>query len=251
MDKYTLKTAFRKSFLGVVWRIEADITAGILAIETRDSDTGSPSFSVIEYKTGISFVNEKRYGDRNWSLAGIISEKLILRAWGQNTPEGAGVVCIDAVTGGVLWEQFNYTLVSFENQLLVVRHRNFASGYEQYLNPLNGHLTEKNNLPNKPTGPDIVLPQRYVGDIPPFLESYDVKGDLFCCQVEDRTVWAFHETTDDTYRIRLIVSRGLKLLTERIIISDLAKAAPELFFIISNQLFFIGDNKREIVAYLV
>jgi len=251
MDKYTLKTAFRKSFLGVVWRIEADTTTGILALETRDPDTGSPSFSAIEYKTGISCVNEKPYGDRNWSLAGILGGKLILRAWGQNTPEGAGIACMDAKSGAILWEQFNYTLVSVHNQLIVVRHRNFASGYEQYLNPIDGHLTEKNNTLTKPQGPDIVLPQRYVGNMPPFLEHYAIKGDLLYCHVEDRTIWAFHEATDLTYRIRLIVSSGLEMLTDTIMISDLPKAAPELFFVIGRQLFFIGDNKREIVAYLV
>ncbi len=251
MDKYTLKTAFRKSFFGVVWRIEADPAAGILAIETREPDTGIPSFSAIEYHTGVSSVDEKRYGDRNWSLAGVVDGKLILRAWGQNTPEGAGVVCMDASTGNVLWEQFNYTLISLENRQLIVRHRNFASGYEQYLNPRDGSLAEKNNLPNKPTGSEIVLPQRHVGDMPLFLENFDVKGELLFCRVGDRTVWAFHEAEDRTYRIRLVVSRGLKILTDRVMVSDLPKMAPELFFMINDYLFFIGDNKREIVAYLV
>lgn len=251
MDKYTLKTAFRKSFLGVVWRIEADTDTGILAIETRDPDTGIPSFSAIEYNTGVSFVDEKRYGDRNWSLAGIVGGKLILRAWGQNTPEGAGVVCIDATGGNILWEQFNYTLISIKHQQLVVRHRNFASGYEQYLNPLDGSLTKKDSTLNKPTGPEIVLPQRYVADVPPVLESYDIKGDLFFCHVGNRIIWAFHEADNHTYRIRLVVSIGLKMLTDPIVVSDLPKMAPELFFMINDQLFFIGDNKREIVAYLV
>jgi len=251
MDKYTLKTAFRKSFLGVVWRIEADTATGILAIETRDPDTGVPSFAAIEYSTGISLIDEIQYGDRNWALAGVTDGKLILRAWGQNTPEGAGVACIDATTGNVLWEQFNYTLVSLENRQLVVRHRNFASGYEQYLTPLDGSLTKKNKVINKPTEPEIVLPKRYIGDTPLFLEGYDIKGELFFCSVEDRNVWAFHEADDPTYRIRLVVSRGLKMLKDRIVVSDLPKMAPELFFRIKDQLFFIGDNKREIVAYLV
>src|SRR5690606_1387180 len=148
-------------------------------------------------------------------------------------------------------EQFNYSLIAVENRQLVVRHRNFASGYEQYLNPIDGTLTEKNNATNKPTHSEIVLPQRYVGDTPSFLESYAVKGDLVYCSIENRTVWAFHEAIDSTYRVRLIVSHGLEKLTDRILVSNMPKVAPELFFMINNQLFFIGDNKREIVAYLV
>lgn len=251
MDKYTLKTAFRKSFLGVVWRIEADTASSILAVETRNADTGIPSFSTIGYDTGMPLVDEKPYGDRTWSLAGIIDGKLILRAWGQNTPEGAGIACIDATTGDIRWEQFNYTLVALENRQLVVRHRNFAAGYEQRLNPADGNLTQINNSANKPYGAEIVLPQRYVGDTPLFLENYALQGTLFFCHIKDRTVWAFHEADNHAYRIKLIVSHGLKVLSDEVVVSGLSKMAPELFFTINDQLFFIGDNKREIVSYLV
>ncbi|GGC45819.1 hypothetical protein GCM10011386_42610 [Parapedobacter defluvii] len=251
MDKYTLKTAFRKSFLGMVWRIEADTTATLLAIETRNEDTGMPLFSAIEYDSGVPFMDEKPYGDRTWSLAGIVEDNLILRAWGQHTPDGAGIACINATTGDVLWEQFNYTLVAIQHRQLVVRHRNFASGYEQRMNPLDGNLTQINNPATKPDAPKIVLPERYRDDKPLFLERYPIQGDLFYCQVGDRMVWAFHEVSDHTYCIRIAVSRGLKMLADRVMVSGLARMAPELFFMINNQVFFIGDNKREIVSYLV
>lgn len=251
MDKYTLKTAFRKSFSGIVWRIEADLTAGILAVETRDEDTGHPSFSAMEYATGTFRFHEKQYGDRNWSLAGVVDGLLILRAWGQNTPEGAGITSINATTGAILWEQFNYTLVAIENQQLVVRHRNFASGYEQYLRPHDGNLVSQNSTRDTSVTPNIGLPARHVGTVPRLLDGYDVKGDLFSYHRGDQTVWAFHEANDHTYRVRLVVSHDSDIQADTIVVANLSKMAPELFFAIDNHLFFIGDNKREIVAYLV
>src|SRR5690606_1753669 len=95
MDKYTLKTAFKKSFLGVVWRIEVDTTAQLLAIETRDPESGRPAFSVVDYLSGTSFIHEKPYGDRNWALAGVANRKLVVKAFGQNSPNGTGIACID------------------------------------------------------------------------------------------------------------------------------------------------------------
>ncbi len=252
MDKYTLKTAFRKSFLGLVWRIEADTDAGLLAIETRDQDTGKPLFSAIDYQTGRSPVYEKPYGDRNWTLAATTDRKLILRAMGQDGPNAAGIACIDAITGNLLWEQFAYAFVGLAHGRLVVRHRNFAGGYEQHLDPVDGNLTQKKTSPIKPSAPEIVLPQRYVGDMPPFLKSYSVHGEVFHYPIGERVAWAFHETPpEEGFAVRLVVSEGTQAVAEKVVLSGLTKMIPELFFAIANQLFFLGDNKREIASYLV
>lgn len=251
MDKYTLKTAFRKSFLGIVWRIEVDTESGLLAIETRHPASGIPAFSSLDYVRDALLVDEQPYGDRNWAMAGIVEGRIILRAWGQNTPEGSGIACLDARTGAVIWEQFAYTLVAIENRQLLVRHRNVASGYEQRMSPVDGDLTKINNTANKPYAPAIVIPRRHEGDVPDVLISYAPHGPLFTCRVEDRTVWAFHETAERGYLIRLVVSQGPNVLTDRVIVSGLSKMAPELFFMIGHRLFFIGDNKQELVSYLV
>ncbi|MGK6352925.1 DUF4905 domain-containing protein [Parapedobacter sp. DT-150] len=250
MDKYTLKTVFQKRFLGLVWRMEVDTAGQVLAVETRDKD-GIPSFSAFAYTSGASLIHELPYGDRNWTLAGIADHKLILRAFGDDSPNSAGIACIDATTGEVLWEQFQYTLLAVGERQLRVRHRSVAGGYEQYVDLATGNLTQFNNWGDKPMPPDMVLPQRYVGDIPAVLAGYPVHGDLFYCQIGPKGIWAFHEIDEDRYRVRLVISTGLTVLADEIVLSGLAKMAPELFFMIGQQLFLIGDNKREIVSYLV
>src|SRR5690606_13686777 len=251
MDKYTLKTAFKKSFLGMVWRIEADTAANILAVETRDKDTGLPAFSAFDSRTGVSFVEEKPYGDRNWALAGTADRKLVIRAFGQNSPDGDGIDCIDADRGELLWEQFNYVLVHVGDRQLTVRHRNFAGGYEQYLDLATGNLTKFNKNADKPIGPEIVIPQRYEHGLPGLLSGYAVYGDLFYCQIGARQLWAFHEATQQDFKVRLVISNGLTIVADHIILDELDKMTPELFFMVGQQLFIISHNKREIVSYLV
>lgn len=251
MDKYTLKTVFKKSFLGVVWRMEADTATNLLAVETRDKDTGRPAFSAFNYQTGDAYIHEKPYGDRNWALAGIADRKLIVRAFGQNSPDGAGIACIDADSGELVWEQFNYVLLHVGSQQLTVRHRNFAGGYEQYLDPASGNLTQFNKTAGKPTGADIVLPQRYEHGVPELLAGYAIHGDLFYCQIGPKHLWAFHEATQEAYRVRLVITSDLTLLADPVILSELTRMTPELFFMIGQQLFIVSNNKREIVSYLV
>src|SRR5690606_30802695 len=206
------------------------MTDEILAIETRDQDTGNPAFSTVNYATGKSLITEKQYGDRNWSLAGMIGNSLILRAWGEQSPNGAGIACMDAITGDIRWEQFNYTLVGLENRQIVARHRNFASGYEQYLNPRTGNLTPLEDLTDSPTKPKIILPNHYLGETPAFFDRYHVIGDLVSCSINNRTVWAFHEALDNTYQIRLAVSQDSTLLADTVVATGLPKMTPELFF---------------------
>src|SRR5690606_27368344 len=103
----------------------------------------------------------------------------------------------------------------------------------------------------KPTEADIVLPQRYGHGLPECLAGYPVHGDLFYCQIGPKQLWAFHEARQGSYRVRMVITSGLTVLADQIILPELAKMTPELFFMIGQQVFIISDNKREIVSYLV
>src|SRR3546814_445478 len=198
-----------------------------------------------------SLIQEKPYGDRNWALAGLADRKLVVKAFGQNSPNGTGIACIDIDRGDLLWEQFNYMLVRVDSHQLTVRHRNFAGGFEQYLDIATGNLTPFNKTAAKPIEANIVLPQRYEQGIPECLANYPVHGDLFFCRIGQKQLWGFHEAIPQAYRARLVVTSGLTVVADQVVITELAKMAPELFFMIGQQVFIISDNKREIVSYLV
>ncbi|WP_257656733.1 DUF4905 domain-containing protein [Parapedobacter lycopersici] len=253
MDKYKLKTAFQKSFLGLIWRIEVDTRSGLMAVETRDVASGGPRFSVFQYASGNAWLEEFPYGDRNWTLAGIVNGLLLLRAYGAQSPDSAGIACINAADGEILWEQFNYTLLAVQGDTLLVRHRNFSAGYEEHLQVTDGTPLRQRpvQLQDMPSGEALRIPQPYTGEYPGFLAHFAIHGDLHYCNTGSYQVWAFHETAGPGYRIRLAVSDISGLIDERIVITGLTKMIPELFFMIGSQIFLIGDNKQEIVSYLL
>lgn len=251
MDKYTLKNIFKKSFVGVVWRMEADTANGLFAVETRQVDGGTAAYSVIRYETGEFLLHEIAYGDRNWTLVGFVEGRILLRALGTDTPMAPGITCLDAYSGRVIWEQFNYVWLGLDGGEVIARHRNFAGGYEQRLDVHSGQIEQKRNIPNKPTAPPIVLPELHYGQSPAFLAKYSIYSDLVCCRVADKVVWGFHEKMGQHYQIRLVISNDIRVLADPIVLSGLERMIPELFFMIGSHLFMIGNNKREIIAYLV
>lgn len=253
MDKYTLKTVFRTSFSGVVWRIEADTLRGLMAVETRETDSGKPLFSVFAYVSGQSHFHEISYGDRHWTLAGIANGRLILRAYGTQSPDSPGIACIDALDGTVVWEQFNYTLLTVMEDALLVRHRNFSTGYETRLQIADGSPMQRGIHTPPTTVPEtgLLVPRIYNGETPDFLANYAIEGEIHHCETGAYQLWGFHEKTDQTYRIRLVVSHASEIAGNIIAITGLTKMIPELFFMIGRQIFLIGNNKREIVSYLL
>ena len=134
---------------------------------------------------------------------------------------------------------------------LIVRHRNFASGYEQHVDIDTGALTHINKPTNRRSAPDIIIPQRYTLELPAPLANYVIQGEILHCRIGSKQLFAFHEVTPQSYRVRLVIYSGLNILSDEIVLTGLTKMIPELFFAIGRQLFFVGDNKREIVSYLV
>jgi len=255
MDKYTLKTAFKKSFSGLIWRLEVDAVNELMAVETRDMTSGKPRFSAFEYATGTSTITEIPYGERYWTLAGIIDATLIVRAYGANSPDGAGLAGLDARTGAIIWEQFNYTLVGIEGNTLAARHRNFASGYVERLRASDGTVIkrlEAGPLDQTVRSSRVVLPRPYSGKTPSFLTRYAIHGELFHYATGGHDIWAFHEKeSEQSFTVKLVLSSGLSVQAEEIVERGLTKMLPELYFMIGDQIFVITDNKQKIVSYLV
>lgn len=251
MDKYTVKTAFKKSFLGLIWRMEADTGANLLAVESRNPENGIPSFSVLDYRTGNLLMDAVNYGDRSWTLAGISGDRLILRHYGDRNPENAGICCMDVHGGHIVWERFNHIFISLLRDGVLAKPRNISSGYQLILSPEDGSVRSSPGRTTKPYQQNIVLPEVYVGNFPPMLKKYSIHGELHHCRTEEKEVWGFHQQRQGKYDVKLLITNGLNVMYEKVISRNRAKKLPEIFFMIKNQVFFIADNKQEIVSYLV
>ena len=251
MDKYTLKTIFERSFSGVIWRIEADTTGKMLAIESRALGDGIPAFSAIRYADGQMLAEERPYGGRQWTLAGIADGCILVRAFGEREPNAPGIACLSATTGEVRWERFNHTFIAMDGGAVRARPRHIASGYDTYLSVRDGTPQGKPLLSANPaTQAAIELPaQSSVTD--GISASYAVEGAVHRLAFGDKEARAFHVADGDGFAVKLIISQQLLVLEERTIMRGMAKMSPEIFFAIGRQLFFIDGNKEKIVSYLV
>ncbi len=252
MDKYTLKTIFAKSFSGVIWRIEADTAAKTLAIESRSPEGGLPAFSVIRYTDGYSWVHERAYGDRQWTMAGIAEGCLLLRAMGQREPNAPGIACLSCTSGETRWENFSHTFMAMQAGSIYARPRNIASGYDAYLDILTGQAMDSPHTVTKPPSQSEILLPTPTTNLPDAIAtSHCVVGTVFHFPFGDKDGWAFHVRQDDGFAVKLFITQQLDLLETRTLMTGLEKMVPEIFFVIDRQLFFIGGNKQEIVSYLV
>lgn len=252
MDKYTLKTIFAKSFSGLIWRMDADTAQGVLAIESRDTASGVPSFSAIDYRDGRILMLEKAYGGRNWTLAAVGDGCIVLRAFGEREPQGSGIACFSAQTGKLLWEKFNYTFLAVTAEAISARPHHIASGYITHLSFHDGEPVELITK-DKDTPPpsEIVMP--IPADTMPvtITANYPVEGPAYYHDFGDKEAWAFHVPDAGEYTVELLIMDGGTILDKRTLITGLKKMTPEVFFLIKRQLFFIDGNKQKIVSYLV
>lgn len=250
MAKDTVKTGLQKSFSGLIWRIEVDTAKSLLAIESRDIDTGTPKFAVVDYESGITLFEERAYGDRLWTIGGVFGGYVILRNYGEHSPENAGIICINVSDGNVVWEHFGWTFLELRQHTLVVRPRSVLAGYETYVNIANGAEITK-PIDNPPIYNDVAIPSVHIDSFPSILKNYDVEGDIFTAHWLEKKIWAFHHRQNGTLDVKMLISNAFMILDEYTVMAGLNKKLPELFFMINNQIFFIRGNKREIVSYLV
>lgn len=253
MDKYTLNSGILKNFLRPIWRIEVDPAYHLMAVESRAVREGAFFITVMDYSSGYCFLDEQQLTlpDIHWVLAGIRSGIVVVRRMFPTSPLDAGICCFEAKTGELLWERYDLILDDLVGDWLGVRQRNWAFGQGSWVSIHDGQASEKFPPPNKPSVSDIVIPMVYLGNVPAVLHGYLWVGELWHAKCAANEVWAFHEDENGRYRIRMLITNGVGLVHDEIILSDLDKMLPEIFFIVGNRVFFVGDNKRDLISYLV
>ncbi|SEO09992.1 protein of unknown function [bacterium A37T11] len=246
-----LNSAFSNNFSGIVWRIKTDEVSQLLAVESRDSDTGMPSFSVIHYPTGSVLLHELHYGDRWWTIAGIHQGMLIVQAMSEAGPAAEGLAAIDCQTGKVVWETFQYRLQMLTNEGIFVYHRMLSGPPGELISFESGTLLVPNADPSffKPIPNQVALPVMYEGQKPSWLNAETIHGPLFYCLYGQETLWAWHEPDNNAYNLRLRTEAGGKNPSNTLLLEHLPKLLLEPFFLLDGQIFCVTHTNRGISSY--
>lgn len=247
-----MKSAFVKHFDGTIWKMDIHEPSKLLAIEWRTKE-GIPNFSVIHYPSGILKLDKISYGDRWWTLAGITSTHLLLQHYADpGSAQTQALVAINLQENIIAWEQFNIQFQELVAEGLAIKSLTYGNN----LSVLDEH-TGKHILQAKSLSELTPIVRTVKSALPtnrvPLLSITDqtVVGPYFLLDEGEITYWGHHEQQKKTIRLMLTIVKNNQIDFKLCIEDKLDHLLPEVFFIIGNQLFFIRDNKREIVSYFV
>lgn len=248
-----MKLAYFHNFGGKIWRMDLHDERRLFAFEIRDKDAGMPSFSIVSYADGDVLAEGITYGNRWWTLAGVTTDAVLLQRYpSPEQPRVQGLVALD-FQGNILWEKFNIEFIEIQHNGIVVKPAFPLTGMVDILDET-GEIREKSTPLSglAPIKRCIQFPSPS-GSFPLHFSALNSKAiePVHRLELADREIWAFHEKIENHYSLRLLVFAGTELTFDEYLSNNLTAMLPETFFIIGRQLFFIRNNKQEIVSYFV
>ncbi len=252
-NKYTLKPSLSEKFKGIIWKIETDEKQTVVAIETRDVENHTATFSAFDFRTGECFFREISVEDSwNWGIDRVTGGLVFLHGYlMEKSPEHKGIIALNR-KGEAQWQHFNKTLYTVSEEGLIAYNPSIQPRFHELLSPLNGSVQQYPVKDYKPVSRDIIIPD-ITDDIPlnRHLLPQNISGPVLYSMFNKKKFFSFHVKTGEGYTQKLLVYKGDTLILDEILALNIQKFNPEAFFIQHNHLFCICDNKQKFVSYLV
>jgi|SRR5690606_4876545 len=248
MTKYTTFKTFEKDFPYQIWKIVVDADTRQIAIELRDTESTCAILYIIDFE-GNEVLKHKQIDEKEWTLEAIQHHTLVLKRVGDTQPVKEGVLFIDsdgAPRG--LWQE--YTWIDTYRDAIKIRHRNFQSGFEEYIDIQTLKKTSDIGRVKEYCGA-VKMPVPYSGPLPFYLQHIAIQDLPWISRTKKHILWSYHTKENERYNLNLSVSDNSKLLVTESLLTDMPKMIPQPYFQIENQIFLMSYNKQKIVSYLV
>ncbi|MCL7989108.1 hypothetical protein M8998_14260 [Sphingobacterium sp. lm-10] len=251
MLKNTIKKVFQKDFIENIWKIEVNGYRDEIGVEIRDSQTTLPTYHILRFEDGMDLM---RYSpeEKDWTMEGLQKDFLILKKVGEQTPTKEGIQVVNIRTETPVFTSYEYTLLDVCEDYLHVRHRSFTSGGEQLIALTTGEVFPVSDvvLQRYPKN-RVSFPLAYDKHRPAFLPDHPVCQDLWISKLSEAYLWCYHTQQNNGYDLHIAVSDLEQVHDQVVVQSAIPKMFPQPYFQVGNHLFFMADNKHEIVSYLV
>ncbi|WP_407431077.1 DUF4905 domain-containing protein [Arcticibacter sp.] len=252
--KYTLKPSLRANFKGIIWKVETDAANRIIAVETRNSENRTASYSAFNFETGRTLFKEVTVQDSwHWGLDMACHSLVYLHSYvNEKTPEHKAIIALDT-SGSIAWQIYNRTLDSAIAEGLVVYNPTVQQKQYELLNPVSG-IIEKSNISSFiPLGRNIYFPEITTDqDLLKSIEEIGTPvGPVSYLVHNGKECVSFHAAENSILSQYLVIRTNGIVIHEEILEHNIQKLNPEPFYIEQDHLFCIRNNKAEIVAYLV
>lgn len=250
MSKYTISNAFSQTFRFPIWKIEIDETSKLIAIECRDPENTLPYITVMDFQ-GMRYLDHFMVPEKEWTLAAIQDQVVILKKIAENSPISPGVWMLYYKNPNNTYLYHQYQYLGLTNGYVHIRPQHITSGFEQYFSLLSNKILSAIPEEIKPLENQLVFPMEFNAQKPDFLQHITNNEDLWISKCNDHFLWSFHERQDEKYHVRLLLSDKKQVFDETIIISNLNLKLIQIYFQVGCQIFLLTHNKQEFVSYLV
>lgn len=250
MNKYTIKKLFEKPFPYPVWKIEVDSICQNIAVESRDPNSTFPNYTIYTFE-GQTLLDNYLINEKEWTIASIQGEYLILKKFGTSTPVQSGIRIIHFPTQTIIADLTEYIFQYTKNNTLIAIHRAIPTGLIYYITISTGKVETKinediNDYPNL-----VTTPIPYRGKLPPFMSGITYEDQIWIQPLKDIFIWTYHTKKDDMYILSLTLSSKNEILIHEDILNNLNKLILQPYFAVNNYIFFLSDTKQKIITYLV
>lgn len=248
-----MKRAFAQYFEGTIWKMDIHEAAQLLAIEWRTKE-GDPYFSVIHYPSGSLKLEKMSYGDRWWTLATVTSKHLLLQHYpNPSSAQTQALVAINLEEHNIAWERFNIQFQELVKEGLAVNVSTFTNNNISVLDESTGEALLTTNSLNTLSPLQRTIKSPLPTHLTPIVNINDhpIVGPYFLLDEGETSYWAYHEQTQKGLKLMLTILKNNQIHFNLCLEDNLEYLLPEVFFMIGQQLFFIRNNKQEIVSYFV
>lgn len=250
MSKYTIKKAFEKHYPFPIWKIEVDCAINCLAIEFRNPDTTTPSFTVVDFD-GNTLLENYTPDEKEWTLESIQGDFLILKRIGSTSPIQAGIQIFDIPSQRVICVHMEYVLKEVYINRLKVTHRSIPAGFDYYIDISTGKVSSNGVKETQLPQNLVSYPIAYQGRLPEFIQLLSFEDQIWLQPHNDIFIWSYHIKTTHSLDLHLCLSSKTEILDSKIVLNNLDKLIPQPYFKVKDYIFFLSNTKQEIAAYLV
>ncbi|POY36394.1 hypothetical protein C3K47_11650 [Solitalea longa] len=255
LPKDNLNPHFSKVFEGLVWKMDIDEKNDLVALEIRNPENKTTSFSSIDLKNGAVLFDKLKLEEPWFCGIETISDKVILlHLYAVDTsPEHRGILAFDAYSGKLLWENYNLTFSSVgPNSFLAFNPKIEPRKFIQ-INKQNG---EELKVEIETVERNFITAIKHPHEIdwellPPELKNSNISETIEYLHHADRKIYSLYIKDDQVVtNILYVFNIEGEMVWEDKIRLNAQKPSFDTFFVYKNYLLYI-KNRTEFVCYFL
>jgi len=245
----SIQPFINEKFAGNIWRLEIDEKNDTLFVESRNAEERKTNFSSINLQTGgIHF--KDFIGPENWhtGIEAVYGNVLLLHLYeSANTPVHKGLIAISALSGEILWQNYNLGMDHLSAEGPVVFDMRMQPRKLFLIDIKTGVSLSNANMEPKNLSTEIIFPGSIdLTLLPSELTAFNTCGKTAQYLKFNNLIFvSLHTFNGEFLSHGLFILDDQKIIFKEILNDQIHKMQPESFILFKNFLIYI-KNKTEL-----